>query len=135
MATGEAARQWPAGHVFLASTGGYTISTLNAKSPEAVVPVDSRLAAIIFGAQVSIAGSGGIGTTQTLTRNGSVGGPTYRVPEGTLINEGLTIDPENEDNTEASEPILLEGDRIQMNSDGLQIGVTTARVIFVLKPI
>jgi len=128
-------RQWPAGHVFLASTGGYTLSTLNAKSPEAVVPVESRVAAIIFQAQVSIAGAGGIGTTQELVKNGNVGGPTFRVPEGTLINQGLIIDPENEDNTEASEPILAAGDRIQMNSDGLQIGVTTARVIFVLKPV
>ena len=125
--------QWPAGYNFLfpkiATT--FNLETAGTVSQAVVVPVNSRLEAIIVYPTALIAGDGGVGTNfQVKVNEATADGPTFNLPEGSLANRGRLIRP-----TDFIYYALLAGDYLQVESDGLQIAGTVGYVLYILRPI
>ena len=125
--------QWPAGYDFLFPhfLSGFIVSTADTVSDGAVVPVDSRLEAILVQSTGACAGLGGVGNNFKVKVNeASSDGPSFNWPEGAVANKGHLLRP-----TDFVDYTLLAGDYLQVESDGLQIGVTVAFILFILRPI
>ncbi len=125
--------QWPAGYDFLFPhfLNTFVFSTAATVSDGAVVPVDSRLEALIVQPNVVIAGTGGVGTNfQVKVNEATADGPSLNLPEGSAANRGHLIRP-----TDFVYYALLAGDQLQVESDGLQIAVTVGFLLYILRPI
>ncbi len=125
--------QWPAGYDFLFPKflNFFVISTADTVSDGVVVPVDSRLEAIIVRPNTVIAGDGGVGTNfQVKVNEASADGPSFNLPEGSAAIRGHLLRP-----TDFVDYALLAGDHLQVESDGLQIAVTLADILYILRPI
>lgn len=127
--------QWPSNHDFLypATVGAFLLSTLDSRSDEVVVPVESKLEAlIVYPLAEAIAAAGGDGMDLQLALNleGVPSGPLYHLDEGLAADRGHLLRP-----TTVLEFALQPGDIIEMNSDGLQIAATFSVLVYVLKPL
>ncbi len=125
--------QWPAGYDFLFPhfLSTFTISTADAVSDGVVVPLISRVEAIIVQPNVIIEGDGGVGTNfQVMVNEATADGPSLNLPEDSPADKGHLIRP-----TDFIHYALKPGDLLQVESDGLQIAVTTALILFILRPI
>ncbi len=125
--------QWPAGYDFLFPhfIAALVLSTDGSKADGVVVPVDSRVEAIIVYPTVVIAGVGGVGVNlQVLANEETADGPSFNLPEGSAANKGHLLRP-----TDFVDYALLAGTLLEVESDGLQIAVTPAYASYILRPI
>ena len=125
--------QWPASYDFLFPhfTAALLLSTSGSKADEVVVPVNSRVEGIIVHPAVVIAGTGGVGVNlQLLANEASADGPTFNLQEGSAANRGHLLRP-----TDFIHYALAPGTLLQVESDGLQIAVTPAWILYILRPI
>ncbi len=125
--------QWPAGYDFLLPHFliAMRLDTPGSKADGVVVPVNSRVEAIIVRPSVVIAGAGGVGVNlQVLANEAAADGPTFHLPEGAVADRGHLLRPQD-----FIDYALLPGTYLEVESDGLQIAVTLARVLYILRPI
>ncbi len=125
--------QWPAGYDFLFPhfKAAFIISTADAVSDGVVVPIESRVEAIVVQPTVLIEGLGGVGNNfKILVNEAAADGPSFNLPEDSPANRGQLLRP-----TDFVDYALLPGDFLQVESDGLQVAVTVAFILFILRPI
>lgn len=125
--------QWPAGYDFLLPQfkSSFIISAAGNVSDGVVVPVQSRVEAIIVHPTVLIEGLGGVGTNfQVKVNEATADGPSFNLPEDSPANRGRLLRP-----TDFVYYALLPGDFLQVEADGLQIAGATAFVLFITRPI